>query len=106
MRRILDAAREHAGVEPRRLIWVDAASVFGGTLVPVLGFVNVYPFVFSYVADHFQYLACLGVIVFFTAAATRWFASAPWPRWSGPAVAAEGRAPAAGGTVGVRVRRQ
>jgi len=32
-------------------------------LVPVLGFVNVYPFLFSYVADHFQYLASLGVIV-------------------------------------------
>ena len=27
---------------------------------PVAGFLNVYPFVFSYVADHFQYLASLG----------------------------------------------
>jgi len=36
---------------------------FAGTLFPALGFVNVYPFVFSYVADHFQYLASLGVIV-------------------------------------------
>ncbi len=36
---------------------------FVGTLVPVLGFVNVFPFLFSYVADHFQYLASLGVIV-------------------------------------------
>jgi tetratricopeptide (TPR) repeat protein len=36
---------------------------FCGTLVPVLGFFNVFPFVFSYVADHFQYLASLGVIV-------------------------------------------
>jgi tetratricopeptide (TPR) repeat protein len=36
---------------------------FVGTLVPALGFVNVYPFLFSYVADHFQYLASLGVIV-------------------------------------------
>ena len=36
---------------------------FVGTLVPVLGFVNVFPFMFSYVADHFQYLASLGVIV-------------------------------------------
>jgi protein O-mannosyl-transferase len=35
---------------------------FGGSLFPVLGFVNVYPFVYSYVADHFQYLACLGII--------------------------------------------
>jgi tetratricopeptide (TPR) repeat protein len=36
---------------------------FVGTLVPVLGFVNVFPFLFSYVADHFQYLASLGIIV-------------------------------------------
>ncbi len=34
-----------------------------GTLVPVLGFLKVYPFVFSYVADHFQYLAMLAIIV-------------------------------------------
>jgi tetratricopeptide (TPR) repeat protein len=36
---------------------------FVGTLFPVLGFFNVYPFVYSYVADHFQYLANLGIIV-------------------------------------------
>ncbi len=36
---------------------------FAGTLFPVLGFLNVYPFIYSYVADHFQYLACLGVVV-------------------------------------------
>ena len=36
---------------------------FAGTLFPVLGFVNVYPFLFSFVADHFQYLASIGVIV-------------------------------------------
>ncbi len=35
---------------------------FGGTLFPVLGFLNVYPFVYSYVADHYQYLASLGMI--------------------------------------------
>ncbi len=33
------------------------ALLFVGTLFPALGFINVYPFVFSYVADHFQYLA-------------------------------------------------
>ena len=37
--------------------------IFAGTLFPVLGFINVYPFIFSYVADHFQYQACLGMIV-------------------------------------------
>lgn len=36
---------------------------FGGTLFPVLGFLHVFPFKFSYVADHFQYLASLGIIV-------------------------------------------
>jgi len=36
---------------------------FAGTLFPVLGFLNVYPFRYSYVADHFQYVAALGLIV-------------------------------------------
>ena len=39
------------------------ALFFAGTLFPALGFFNIFPFVYSYVADHFQYLACLGVIV-------------------------------------------
>jgi tetratricopeptide (TPR) repeat protein len=37
--------------------------LFAGMLVPALGFVNVYPFVYSFVADHFQYLASIGMIV-------------------------------------------
>ncbi|MEN6533436.1 MAG: tetratricopeptide repeat protein, partial [Bryobacteraceae bacterium] len=37
--------------------------LFGGTLFPALGFFNVYPFLYSYVADHFQYLASLAVLV-------------------------------------------
>jgi tetratricopeptide (TPR) repeat protein len=36
---------------------------FGGSLFPVLGFLDIYPFRYSYVADHFAYLASLGVIV-------------------------------------------
>lgn len=43
---------------------------FVGTLFPVLGFLNVYPFVYSYVADHFQYLASLGIIVLGSAGIT------------------------------------
>ncbi len=35
--------------------------LFGGTLFPVLGFVEVFPFLFSYVADHFQYHASLAI---------------------------------------------
>jgi tetratricopeptide (TPR) repeat protein len=36
---------------------------FGGSLFPVLGFLDIYPFRYSYVADHFAYLASLGAIV-------------------------------------------
>jgi tetratricopeptide (TPR) repeat protein len=39
------------------------ALIFAGTLFPALGFFNVYPFIYSYVADHFQYTASLGIIV-------------------------------------------
>lgn len=39
-----------------------AVLFFVGSLFPALGFFNVYPFVFSYVADHWQYLPCLGII--------------------------------------------
>lgn len=35
---------------------------FYGTLLPALGFFNIYPMRYSFVADHFQYLASLGVI--------------------------------------------
>jgi tetratricopeptide (TPR) repeat protein len=36
--------------------------LFAGLLFPVLGFLNVYPFVYSYVADHYQYLAGMVII--------------------------------------------
>ncbi|HEX4053235.1 MAG TPA: tetratricopeptide repeat protein [Tepidisphaeraceae bacterium] len=41
---------------------VTAMLFFIGTLVPALGFVNVFPMRYSYVADHFQYIACIGPI--------------------------------------------
>lgn len=47
-----------------------AALIFVGSLFPVLGFVNVYPFRYSYVADHFQYLASIPLIVAAAAALT------------------------------------
>ena len=37
-----------------------AMLIFAGLLFPALGFINVYPFIYSFVADHFQYLACIG----------------------------------------------
>ena len=49
---------------------------FVGSLFPALGFFNVYPFLFSYVADHFQYLASIGIITAFSAGAAQLFARA------------------------------
>ncbi len=54
---------------------------FAGTLFPALGFFNVFPFRYSLVADHFQYLAILGpitlVAVAFSAASKRLLSAAP-----------------------------
>jgi tetratricopeptide (TPR) repeat protein len=65
-----------------------AALLFGGVLFPVLGFVNVYPFIFSFVADHFQYHASLAVFALFAAAAVRGWQRLPAPRGAGVAGAA------------------
>ncbi|MGA2245773.1 MAG: tetratricopeptide repeat protein [Verrucomicrobiota bacterium] len=48
----------------RRLDRGVAAGVFFfvAALSPMLGFIPLYTFHFSYVADHYQYLACLGLI--------------------------------------------
>ena len=48
-----------------------AVSFFAGTLVPALGFFDVYPFRYSFVANHFQYLASIGLIALAVAAAER-----------------------------------
>ncbi len=50
-------ARDRIGRAP-----LATALFFGGTLVPVLGFFEIYYFHFSFVADHWQYLASLGPI--------------------------------------------
>jgi tetratricopeptide (TPR) repeat protein len=56
--------------------------IFTGTLAPVLGFLTIFYFRYSYVADHFQYLASLGIIVPVAAAlagaAQRSKLTAPW----------------------------
>jgi tetratricopeptide (TPR) repeat protein len=67
-----------------------ACLYFAGTLFPALGFIDVYPMRFSFVADHFQYLASLGPLALLAAAgraALRRLAVGPWV------------APAAGGMV-------
>lgn len=55
----------------RRERWGRGALVavlfFAVTLSPALGFVNYYPMRYSLVADHFQYLASIGLIVLFAA---------------------------------------
>jgi len=47
-----------------------AVLFFAGTLGPALGFINVYPMRFSFVADHFQYLACAGLFALVAAGIT------------------------------------
>lgn len=42
------------------------------TLFPALGFFDVYPFRYSYVADHFQYAASIGVIAVISAIGEKW----------------------------------
>lgn len=44
-----------------------AALYFAITLAPVLGFVSIYTHYYSYVADHYVYMACIGPIVLFAA---------------------------------------
>ena len=76
---------------PGVLIWrkqrgaLAAVLLFGGALFPVLGFFNVFPFLFSYVADHFQYLASLPIHALAAAGLTQ--ASARLPRWIGQLLA-------------------
>jgi protein O-mannosyl-transferase len=48
---------------------------FVGTLFPALGFFNVYPFRYSFVADHFQYLASIGPITLAAAGIAIFFRS-------------------------------
>ena len=48
-----------------------AVCFFAGTLFPALGYFNIYPMRYSFVADHFQYLASIGVIVLGVGVAVR-----------------------------------
>ena len=59
---------------------------FTGSLFPALGFFNVYPFLFSYVADHFQYLASLGVFATVAGGLGRVLSGASRPVRAGAAI--------------------
>jgi len=50
-----------------------AVAFFAGTLLPALGFFDIYPMRFSFVADHFQYLASIGLLALAAAAMTTFF---------------------------------
>lgn len=50
---------------------VMAVAFFAISLLPALGFVNVYPMRYSFVADHYQYLASLGIIALVVGGADR-----------------------------------
>lgn len=54
-----------------------AVLFFGGSLFPTLGFFNVYAFLYSFVADHWQYLPSIGLIVLGTAGLTSLLARTP-----------------------------
>jgi Tfp pilus assembly protein PilF len=55
-----------------------AVLFFGGTLFPALGFTNIYPMRYSFVADHFQYLASVGLIALTVAGLEHLKRRRPW----------------------------
>jgi len=66
-----------------------------GLLFPALGFFDVYPFRFSFVADHFQYLAGIGLIVLFVCIIARILG----PLWNRQAIPGEQAAPGSSAAV-------
>jgi len=54
-----------------------AAIFFAVTLSPVLGFIMLYTFLYSFVADHYQYLACIGPVALVVAGMTIGFDRLP-----------------------------
>lgn len=54
---ILFIARNRIGRGP-----LVAVLIFGGTMLPAMGIFDVYPFRYSYVADHFQYFASAALL--------------------------------------------
>ena len=67
-------ARKRIGRGP-----LAALLFFAVTLFPALGFLNVYPHRYSWVADHFQYLASIGPIALGAAGLALAARALPWP---------------------------
>jgi tetratricopeptide (TPR) repeat protein len=63
-----------------------AVLYFGGTLLPAIGFFNIFPMRYAFVADHYQYLASLGLLALVAAWWFRPGASAAWS-WRSPSPA-------------------
>jgi tetratricopeptide (TPR) repeat protein len=60
---------------------LTAVLAFAIMLFPVLGFLNVYPMRYSFVADHFQYLASIAIITALVALGERQLARVGLHRW-------------------------
>jgi tetratricopeptide (TPR) repeat protein len=65
-----------------------AVLIFAGVLVPALGFFNVYPFRYSFVADHFQYHASLAFFAIAGAGAAWLWKQLPEPSRKAAPIAA------------------
>lgn len=74
--RIIDYSWAIACVGLGALLWVKrrqwrgtiaAVIFFVATLSPMLGFIPLFTFYYTFVADHYQYLACLGPLALFSA---------------------------------------
>jgi protein O-mannosyl-transferase len=74
---VLWAVRRQIGRGP-----LAALLLFVGVLFPALGFFDVYPFLYSFVADHYQYHASMALFALAAAGATmtraRWPTSGRW----------------------------
>ena len=57
---------------------------FVATLSPLLGFVMVYTFRYTFVADHYQYLACIGPIALVSAGFVKLFDRTENAKWIAP----------------------
>jgi tetratricopeptide (TPR) repeat protein len=76
--------------DPRQYAWLAACLLAGGVvwaagrglrmavlfyvamLAPLLGFINEYTFRYTFVADHYQYVACIGLLALAAAALDQW----------------------------------